>query len=219
MTPGTPCKPPESHPELRAGSYTKHLKRLLLSKTSRLQRSSRHCHLRKNLSMIHSTLLRKEGTRMMMIVITVRAIRHPKCHFGVLQTYSKFLVISIELGNVKNMVQLSDQDLHDATGQCPRQDLRDPNFQDSIINISCFGKCFKLVLKKIHGLGEHDDIPEQLIPSTFSEENAFLDADSMLIIKRHYMKCYLQLGKELLDHLEELMTQESLLGSAVSTRS
>jgi hypothetical protein len=76
--------------------------------------------------------------------------------------------------------------------------------------ILCLGKCFKLVLKKIHRLGENDDIPEQLIPSTFSEENAFLDTGNMLILKRHYMKCYVQLRKELLDHLEGLMTQDSL---------
>jgi hypothetical protein len=33
------------------------------------------------------------------------------------------------------------------------------------------------------------------------------------------MKCYLQLHKKLLDHLEDLMTQDSLVGSTVSTRS
>jgi hypothetical protein len=32
------------------------------------------------------------------------------------------------------------------------QDLRDPNFQDSIIKILFLGKCFKLVLMEIHGL-------------------------------------------------------------------
>jgi hypothetical protein len=125
----------------------------------------------------------------------------------------------MELGNVKDMIQLSDQDLHDATSLFRCQDLRHPNFQDSIIKILCLGKCFKLVLNEIHGLGEHDDIPGQLIPSTFSEENAFLDADNMIILKSHYMKCYLQLRKELLDHLEDLMTQDSLVGSTVSTRS
>jgi hypothetical protein len=66
---------------------------------------------------------------------------------------------------------------------------------------------------------EHADIPGKLIPLTFSEENAFLDAYIMLILKRHYMKCYLQLRKELLDNLEDLMTKESLVGSTVITRS
>jgi hypothetical protein len=36
-----------------------------------------------------------------------------------------------------------------------------------------------VVLKEIHGLGEHDNIPEKLIPSIFSEEKTFLDADNL----------------------------------------
>jgi hypothetical protein len=82
---------------------------------------------------------------------------------------SKFLITSMDLGNVRNIIQLSDQDLHDITSLLSRQNLRAPNFQDSIIKILCLGKCFKLVLKEIHGLGEHDNIPVKLIPSTFSE--------------------------------------------------
>jgi hypothetical protein len=132
---------------------------------------------------------------------------------------SKFLIISMDLGNVGNMIQLSDKDLHDATSLFSRQDLRDPKFQDSIIKISCLEKCFSLVLKKIHGLGEHGNILGQLIHSTFSEENELLDKDNMFILKCHYMKCYLQLRMQLLDHLEDLMTQDSLMGSTVSTRS
>jgi hypothetical protein len=81
---------------------------------------------------------------------------------------SKLLLISMDLGNVGNMIQLSDPDLHDATSLFSRQDLRNPNFQDSIIKILCLGKCLKLVLREIHGLEEHDDIAGQLIPSTFS---------------------------------------------------
>jgi hypothetical protein len=94
----------------------------------------------------------------------------------------------MNLSNVKNMIQLSDQDLNDITSLFSRQDLRDPTFQDSIIMILCLGKCFKLVLKEIHGLGEHDNIPEKLIPSTFSEETMVLDTDNILILKRQYMK-------------------------------
>jgi hypothetical protein len=132
---------------------------------------------------------------------------------------SKFLLTSMDLGNVKGMIQLSDQDLHDVTSIFSRQDLRDSSFQDSIIKILCLGKYFQLVLKEIHGLGEHDNIPERLIPSTFSEENTFLDADNILILKHHYMKCHVQLRKEIIDHLDDLMTQDSLVGSTVSTRS
>jgi hypothetical protein len=54
---------------------------------------------------------------------------------------------------------------------------------------------------------------------TSCEEIKFLDTDNILILKRHYMKYYVQLRKELLDHLEDLMTQDSLVGSTVSTRS
>jgi hypothetical protein len=80
----------------------------------------------------------------MMIVMTVRAICHQKFRFGVLQTYreeteqlfkliklkedSKLLLTSMDLGNVRNVIQLSDQDLHDIITLFSRQDLRDPNF-------------------------------------------------------------------------------------------
>jgi hypothetical protein len=84
---------------------------------------------------------------------------------------SKFLLISMGLGNVENIIQLSDQDLHDANSLFSPQDLRDPNFQDSNINVLCLGNCFKLVLKEIHGLREHADVPGQLVPLTFREEN------------------------------------------------
>jgi hypothetical protein len=60
---------------------------------------------------------------------------------------------------------------------------------------------------------------QEKIPSIFSEENMFLDADNMLILNRHYMKCYSQLRKEILEHMEDMMTQDSLSGSKVSTRS
>jgi hypothetical protein len=41
---------------------------------------------------------------------------------------SKFLIISMDLDNVRNMIQLSDQDLHDISSLFSRQDLRDTNF-------------------------------------------------------------------------------------------
>jgi hypothetical protein len=109
----------------------------------------------------------------------------------------------MDLVNVRNMIQLSDLDIHDIISLFSRQDLRDPHFQDSIIKILCLGKCSKLVLKEIHGLVEHDNIPIKLNPSIFSEETTVLDADNMIIIKRHSMRCYVQLRKELLDYLED----------------
>jgi hypothetical protein len=106
---------------------------------------------------------------------------------------SKFLITPMDLDNVRNMIQLSGQDLHDITSLFSCQDLRDPNFQDSIIKILCLGKCFKLVLKEIHDLGEHDNIPIQLIPSTFSEENTFLDANNSKT-SLHEMLCTVTQG-------------------------
>jgi hypothetical protein len=85
---------------------------------------------------------------------------------------SKFLIISMEKENVRKMIQLSDLDLQNATSLFSRQDLCDPNFEDSIIKTLCLGKYFRLVLKEIHGLGEHGDILGQLITLTLSEENA-----------------------------------------------
>ena len=41
----------------------------------------------------------------------------------------------------------------------------------------------------------------------------------MIILKRHNMKSDLQLRRDFLNHLEDLMTQDSLVGSTVSTRS
>jgi hypothetical protein len=48
---------------------------------------------------------------------------------------ARFLIISLNLCNVGNMIQLSDQVLHDVTTLFSRQGLRDPNFQDAIVKI------------------------------------------------------------------------------------
>ena len=131
---------------------------------------------------------------------------------------SKYLIISLNICTVKNMIQLSEQNIDDVTNLFSRQDLRNPNFQDAIIKVLCLGKCFKLLIKEKYDL-ENDKVPEELIPSTFSEEDAFLDPNNMVILKRHYIKYYLPLRKEILDYLEDLMTQDSLIGSTVSTGS
>jgi hypothetical protein len=60
-----------------------------------------------------------------------------------------------------------------------------------------------LEIKETNGLGEHDEVPEKLIPSAFSEDNAVLGQDNLAILRRHYIKCYLQLRRELLDFLED----------------
>ena len=64
-----------------------------------------------------------------------------------------------------------------------------------------------MLIKEKFGLENQCDVPEKLIPSKFSEENEFLDSDNMEILKRHYMKCYIELCKDFLGYLEDLMTQ------------
>ena len=64
---------------------------------------------------------------------------------------SKDLIISLNICTVKNMIQLSDQDIDDVTNLFSRQDLRNPNFQDAIIKVLCLGKCFKLLIKEKYG--------------------------------------------------------------------
>jgi hypothetical protein len=80
-------------------------------------------------------------------------------------------------------------------------------------------KYFKLLIKEKYGLGEHNEVPEKLIPPAFSDVNVFLESDSMVILKRHYTNCTIKLRKELLDYLEDLMTQDSVIGFTVSTKS
>jgi hypothetical protein len=77
---------------------------------------------------------------------------------------ARFLFISMNLCNVKNMIQLSDQVLHGVTSLFSRQNPRDHNFQDAIIKILRLGKCLKLVIQETNGLGELDEVPENLIP-------------------------------------------------------
>jgi hypothetical protein len=132
---------------------------------------------------------------------------------------SKFRLISMDLSNIRNMIQLSDQDLNDVTSLFSRQDLRESIFKDSIIKILYLGKRFKLVIKEKHSLEEYDEITGQLITYTFSEDNTFLDEVNMLILKSHDMKCYLQLRKEILYCLEDMMTPDFLVRSTISTTS
>jgi hypothetical protein len=64
--------------------------------------------------------------------------------FEVMSLYnkSKTLIISMNLCSIKNMIQLSNLDLHDFGNMFSRQDLRDSVFQDSIIKVICLGKYF-----------------------------------------------------------------------------
>ena len=117
------------------------------------------------------------------------------------------------------MIQLSDLDLYEVGNLFSRQDLRDSAFQDSIIKVICLGKCFKILIKEKSGLDEHANVTEKLIPSTFEEETNLLNTDGISILKNHYMTHYWHIRKEFLNYLEDFLTQDSLIGSTISTRS
>ena len=132
---------------------------------------------------------------------------------------SKSLIISMNLCSIKNMIQLSELDFHDNVNLFPRQDLRESVFQDSVIKVLCLGRSFKLLIKEKAGRDEQTDVAKSLIPSTFEEETSFLDEDGMSKLKEYYMASYWKMRKDFLDYLEDFMTQESLIGSTINTRS
>jgi hypothetical protein len=69
-----------------------------------------------------------------------------------------------------------------------------------------------MLIEEKSGLDENADVIEKLIPSTFEEETNLLNAC-------HYVACYWQIRKDFLNHLEDFMKQNSLIGSTISTRS
>jgi hypothetical protein len=129
---------------------------------------------------------------------------------------SKSLIISMKLCSIKNMIQLSELAFH---GIVSLQDLRESVFQDSAINLLCLGRSFKLLIKEKAGLDEQTGVAKSLIPSTFEKETRFLDEDGMSNLKEYYIAYYRQMSKDFLDYLEDFMTQDSLIGSTISTRS
>jgi hypothetical protein len=125
----------------------------------------------------------------------------------------------MNLCNIKNLIQLSNLDLENVSNFFSRKDLRDSAFQDTLMKVLCLGKCFQHLIKERSGLRKNEDLPEHLIPSTFKEETELLDEESMLILKHHYVACYWQLRKNFLDYLEDYLSQDSVIGSTISTRS
>ena len=87
------------------------------------------------------------------------------------------------------------------------------------MKVLCLGKCFQILLKEKSGLNQDQIIPEQLLPSTFQEETDLLNEGNMLVLKNHYVGCYWHLRKTFLNYLEDSMSQDSLIGSTISTRS
>jgi hypothetical protein len=62
---------------------------------------------------------------------------------------SKTLIISMNLCSIKNIIQLSNLNLHDLGNMFSRQDLRDSVLQDSILKVLCLGECFKTTLRSL----------------------------------------------------------------------
>jgi hypothetical protein len=74
-------------------------------------------------------------------------------------------------------------------------------------------------IKENHGLNEDDVIAEHMIPTTFNEETEFLSDSNTNSLKRHYMKFYWKIRKDFLEYIEDSMSQNTLIGSTISTRS
>jgi hypothetical protein len=132
---------------------------------------------------------------------------------------SKSLIISINLCNIKNMIQISNLELDEPSSFFSRRDLRDSSFQDTIIKVLCLGKSFLNLIKENHGLREDDVIAEYMIPTTFNEETEFLSDSNTNSLKLHYMTFYWKVRKDFLDYIEDSMSHDSLIGSTISTRS
>jgi hypothetical protein len=85
--------------------------------------------------------------------------------------------------------------------------------------VLCLGRSFKLLIKEKAGLDEQTDVAKSLIPSTFEEEAIFLDKDCMSKLKEYYMASYWKMRKDFLEYLEDVVSQDSLIGSTISTSS
>jgi hypothetical protein len=80
-------------------------------------------------------------------------------------------------------------------------------------------KVFLNLIKENHGLNEDDVIAEHMILATFHEETEFLSDSNTNSLKRHYMTFYWKSHKDFLDYIEDSMSQDTLIGSTISTRS
>jgi hypothetical protein len=58
-----------------------------------------------------------------------------------------------------------------------------------------------------------------MIPSTFTEETELLSDSNLNILKRHYMTFYWKVRKDFLNFVEDSMSNDSLIGFKISTRS
>jgi hypothetical protein len=71
---------------------------------------------------------------------------------------------------MKNMIQLSILDLDDISNLFSSKDLRDSDFQDTIVKVLGLGKGFQISIREKRGLKENDDVTDQFIPTTLMEK-------------------------------------------------
>ena len=128
-------------------------------------------------------------------------------------------LISMNLCSIKSMIQLSNLDLSDVIAFFSRKDLQDSDFQETIMKVLCLGKCFQLLIKERSGLSKDEELPSHLIPTTLKEETSILEDEGILMLKQVYFSSYWQLRKNFLDLVEDLLSQDSLIGSTISTKS
>jgi hypothetical protein len=76
-----------------------------------------------------------------------------------------------------------------------------------------------VIIKEINELDDDADVTKQLIPSTFEEETNLLSTENIETLRIHYMAYYWQVRKDFLSYFEDFTTQDSLIGSVISTTS
>jgi hypothetical protein len=132
---------------------------------------------------------------------------------------SKSLIIAISLCNIKNTIQLSNLDLDGISNLFSRKNLRDPDFQNTIVKILCLGNSFQISIREKSELKKMMMLQIKSIPTVFNEETDAVSGNNMDILKRHHMTCYWRARKDFLDYSEGSMSQDSLIGSTINTRS
>ena len=84
---------------------------------------------------------------------------------------AKSLIISMNLCNMKNMIQLSNLDLHDVSNLFSRKGLPYSAFQDTIMKVLWLGKCFQILIKEKSGLNQDQVLQRAVNPIYLSRRN------------------------------------------------
>ena len=79
-------------------------------------------------------------------------------------------------------------------------------------------KCFRMLIKEKSSLSKDEGQLIHLIPTAFKEETSILEDEAILMLKQVYVSYNWQLRKKLLDLVEDLSSQDSLIGSSNKSR-